>query len=125
MSNKGTFTGRVAKAPNFRDGGRTPVCYFTLIRNEYAGKDEGGDATERKVAVPFTVFGAKAKAIADHVYVGDQLIVDFRLVNNDREMAGGDTEYGHSFIVDEFEFGAPGELKRAKLAQHGAANSRS
>ena len=119
--NKGTFTGRVAKAPNFRDGGRTPVCYFTLIRNEYAGKDEEtGDTHERKVAIPFTVFGKKAKAIADNVYVGDQLIVEYRLVNNDREQAG-EVEYGFSFIVDDFEFGAPGELKREKLAQNKTA----
>lgn len=120
MSNKGHFTGRVAKAPQFRDGGRTPVCYFTLIRNEYAGHDEGGEAKERKVAIPFTAFGNKAKAISEHVFVGDQLIVEYRLANNDRPAeAGGEPEYGYSFIVDDFEFGAPGELKREKLAQAG------
>ncbi|MBY0365157.1 MAG: single-stranded DNA-binding protein [Burkholderiaceae bacterium] len=122
--NQGTFTGRVAKAPNFRDGGKTPVCYLTLIRNEYAGRDEeSGDVNERKVAIPFTVFGKKAKAIADNAYVGDQLIVSYRLANNDREVEGG-TEYGFSFIVDDFEFGAPGELKRDKLAQQGHRGAR-
>lgn len=122
--NQGTFTGRVAKAPNFRDGGKTPVVYFTLIRNEYAGRDEeSGEAHERKVAIPFTAFGKKAKAIADNVYVGDQLIVSYRLANNDREQAG-EVEYGFSFIVDDFEFGAPGELKREKLAQQGQRGAR-
>ncbi len=122
--NQGTFTGRVAKAPNFRDGGRTPVCYFTLIRNEYAGRDgESGEARERKVAISFTAFDKKAKAIADNVYVGDQLIVSYRVANNDREQAG-EVEYGFSFIVDDFEFGAPGELKREKLAQQGQRDAR-
>jgi len=116
MSNKGTFTGRVAKAPVFRDGGKTPVCYFTLIRDEYAGHDQGGDAQERKVAIPFTAFAGKAKAISENVFVGDQLIIDYRLANNDRPN-GGEIEYGYSFIVDDFEFGAPGQLKREKLAQ--------
>jgi len=116
--NKGSFVGRIAKAPVFRDGGRTPVCFFTLIRNEYAGKDEvTGDAREeRKVAIPFTIFGSRAKTISEHAYVGDQLVVEYRLVNNDREVQG-ETEYGFSFIVDDFEFGAPGETKRQKLSQ--------
>ncbi|CAH0356000.1 single-stranded DNA-binding protein [Aquabacterium sp. CECT 9606] len=117
MSNKGFFTGRVAKAPIFRDGGKTPVCYFTLIRNEYAGKDSNtGDARERQVSIPFTAFDAKAKSIADHVCVGDQLIVEYRLDNNNRDLGNDQVEYGFSFIIDEFEFGAPGAIKREKLA---------
>ena len=117
--NKGFFTGRIAKTPIFRDGGKTPVCYFTLILNEYAGKDEGGENQERKVAIPFTAFGKKGTAIAEHAYVGDQLIIQYRLANNDREQ-NDQVDYGFSFIVDEFDFGAPGELKREKRAQtHG------
>jgi len=114
--NKGFFTGQLAKAPVFRNGGKAPVCYFTLICNEYAGTDQGGDAQERKVAIPFTAFGAKAKAINEHVFVGDQLMIEYRLANNDREMEG-QTEYGFSFILDDFDFGAPGKIKREKLAQ--------
>lgn len=114
--NKAFFSGRVARAPHFRDGGRTPVCHVTLISNEYAGKDEDGEARERKVAISFTAFDARAKAIADHVYVGDQLLVEYRVVNNDREV-DGEPEYGFSFVIDHFDFGAPGELKRQKLAE--------
>ena len=115
--NAGSFVGRVAKAPVFRDGGKTPVCFFTLIRNEYAGTDDStGEISERKVAVPFTLFGKRAKAIAENCYIGDQLIVQYRLANNDRENEG-ETTYGYSFIVDDFEFGGPGELKRAQLSQ--------
>jgi len=112
--NNGFFTGRVAKEPIFRDAGKSPVCYFTLIRNEYAGADRD----ERKVAIPFTAFGAKAEALSKHAMVGDQLQIAYRLANNDREVAAG-VEYGFSFIVEEFEFGAPGEKKREQLAQRG------
>lgn len=114
--NKAFFAGRVAKAPVFRDGGKTPVCYFTLIRNEYAGKDEGGDAVEHKVAIPFTAFNKKAVAISENVLVGDQLIVEYKLANNDQGQ-GDQKEYGYSFIIENFEFGAPGELKRERLTK--------
>lgn len=114
--NTGIFVGRVAKAPVFRDGGKKPVCFVTLISNEFAGKDEAtGDTRERTVAIPFTAFGATAAAISEHAFVGDQLIIQYRLANNDRE-ENNQMEYGFSFIVDGFNFGAPGELKRAALA---------
>jgi single-strand DNA-binding protein len=118
--NKAMFAGRVARAPHFRDGGRTPVCHVTLIANEYVGRDDTGDVRERRVAIPFTAFDARARAIADHVYVGDQLIVEYRVVNNDRDV-DGDTEYGFSFVIEQFDFGAPGELKRQKLAEAAAS----
>jgi single-strand DNA-binding protein len=118
--NNGFFTGRVAKAPTFRDGGRNPVCYVKLLRDEYAGTDEGsGEARERQVAIEFTAFGAKAKALAEHVYVGDQLVVQYRLANNNRDLGNGQVDYGFSFILEHFEFGAPGQLKREKLAERG------
>jgi len=113
--NTGFFTGRVAKAPTLREGAKTRVCYFTLLRDEYAGADdETGESKERKVALPFTAFGSRAQALAEHVFVGDQLIVEYRLANNDREKQG-EMDYGFSFIVEHFEFGAPGALKREKL----------
>lgn len=114
--NNGFFIGSVAKAPTLRDGGKTPVCHFTLIQNEYAGKDEGGEDKERKVAIPFTAFSGIGKSIAEHAMVGDQLIVQYRLANNNHEQAG-QMEYGYSFVVEGFNFGAPGKLKREKLAR--------
>ena len=116
--NKGFFTGRVAKQPVLRNGGTdtTPVCFFTLLNNDFVGKDDKGASLERTVAISFTVFGNKAKLIAEQVCVGDQLIVCYRVMNNDREKDGAVT-YNFSFIVDEFSFGAPGEIKRTRLAQ--------
>jgi single-strand DNA-binding protein len=117
--NKLFFTGRVAKAPTFQEGGKAAVCFFTLIRNEYAGKDEHDETKEREVAIPFTAFSGIAKAISEHVFVGDQLIIEARLANNNRPSDGGETTYGFSFIVDGFEFGAPGKLKREQLNSQG------
>jgi single-strand DNA-binding protein len=99
-----------------RGGGTTQVCYFTLLKNEFAGKDDKGDSQERKVAISFTAFGKKAELISEQVCAGDQLIVGYRVANNDREQNGAVT-YNFSFIVEEFDFGAPGEIKRGRLAQ--------
>lgn len=113
--NKGFFTGRVAREPIKRGSEDSPVCFFTLIRNEYAGQNRA----ERKVALSFTAFGGKAEALAKNLLEGDQLNVEYRVANNDREGDAG-VEYGFSFVVEEFEFGAPGPKKREKLAQaHG------
>lgn len=114
--NNAFFTGRLAKEPVFRDGGRSPVCYVTLIRNEYAGRDDQGAAKERRVSIDFTAFDGIAHAIAENACVGDQLILSYRVANNNRDVGNGQTEYGYSFIIESFEFGAPGAIKREKLA---------
>lgn len=114
--NNAFFTGRVAKEPVYRDGGRSPVCYITLIRNEYAGKDAQGAPKERRVSIDFTAWDALAHAIAENVCVGDQLVVSYRVANNHRDLGDGQTDYGYSFFIESFEFGAPGAIKREKLA---------
>ena len=48
---------------------------------------------------------------------GDQLIVHYSLNNNNYEDGQGNTTYGYDFIVEEFEFGAPGAEKRELLEQ--------
>jgi len=42
---------------------------------------------------------------------GDQLIVGFRIENNNYEK-DGEIAYGFNFIVEDFQFGAPGKEKR-------------
>lgn len=117
VGNFGVFVGRVAKAPNFRDGGKQPVCYMTLIRTEYAGRDENEEAKERQVAIEFTAFGKTASNISSHVYVGDQIVVKYALQSNSFEKEG-ETIYTTSFVISGFEFGAPGKIKREELAQN-------
>lgn len=118
MSNLHFFDGRLAAAPALTNhGNNTQVCKFTLIRNEFAGTDDGGEAREeRKVALQFTAFGPRAKAIHDHCFEGDQLIITSRIENNDYQDSKGADKYGFNFIVVGFDFGAPGPKKREMLA---------
>ena len=112
------FTGRVAAAPVLANHGDSKVTKFTLISNEYADHDEGsGEAKERQVRIQFTAFGSRGEAIARNVLKGDQLIVEAKLSNNDFTDGEGIERYGYNFTVDNFDFGAPGELKRAQLAR--------
>ncbi|KAE8756752.1 single-stranded DNA-binding protein [Paraburkholderia madseniana] len=116
--NKLFFTGRVVAAPVLANHGDSKVTKFTLISNEYAGRDEGsGEAKERQVKIQFTAFGSRGEAIARNVLKGDQLIVEAKLSNNDFTDGEGIERYGYNFTVDNFDFGAPGELKRAQLAR--------
>lgn len=118
--NKFIFAGRVAAAPELKRTGSTTVVKFRLLRNEYAGKDDAGQAMERQVAIPFTVFGKRAEAISEHVLKGDQLIVEASIENNRYTDSHGEEKFDYNFIVSDFEFGAPGEEKRRQLAaKHG------
>lgn len=115
MSNLLIFTGRVARSPVLTRPGSTSVVKFTLIRNEYAGKDESGATREERVtALPFTFFGSRAEAIAENVMEGDQLIVQAHIQNNNHGTEG-DMKYDYNFVGNDFEFGAPGKQKRAQL----------
>lgn len=117
-----TFVGRLAAAPVLTRHGETTISRFVLIRNEYAGKDgETGDARVRKVALPLTAFNGQAQALAEHCCKGDQLIVFFRIENNNYTDKDGNDCYGFNFIVDGWQFGAPGETKRRQLAENADA----
>lgn len=104
------FTGRLAKPVRLVGADDKPVGKFTLIANEYAGREH--DA--RKVALDFTVFGGQARTMAEHAETGQQILVRFRIENNDYDK-DGQKVYGHNFVVDEFEFGArprPGDAEQ-------------
>jgi len=117
MSNTLIFVGRVAQAPALTRPSGTAVCKFTLIRNEYAGTDNDGNVRdERTVSLQFTAFQKRAEALAKNVMEGDQLIVTARIENNNYQKDGVDV-YGFNFVVENFEFGAPGPRKRAQLAE--------
>lgn len=113
------FTGNLAKAPVLTGNGERAVCKFTLISNEYAGKDESGTARERSVSIQFTAFRGKAEAIAKNAMKGDQLIVTYRIENNHYQKDGEDV-YGYNFVLDDFAFGAPGKEKREQFSRSGA-----
>ena len=112
--NKGYFAGRVAKAPTLRQGVSTTVCYFTLIKDEYVGKDNNGDTLTRKVALDFTAFGGQADVLANQ-RPGDQLMIEYSIQNNEK-VVNDQTVYGLQLVVQDFEFGAPGKATREHLA---------
>ena len=115
MSNRLHFTGRLAAAPERREGNSGSVVKLTLMRNEYAGKDAGGNTRERVVALPITAFGRQGDAIYNHCRKGCQLGVEVRVENNRYTDGNGNERFDYNFIVEEFEFGAPGEAKRGEL----------
>lgn len=83
---KNVFVGNLARPATVTGTGDRAVARFTLIANEYAGKDKDtGQTRERAVAIQFTAFRSKAEAIAKNALKGDQLIVDYRVENNDYE----------------------------------------
>lgn len=112
---KNVFVGNLAKSVVLSGAGDRAVARFTLITNEYAGRDkETGEVRERMVSLQFVAFRAKAEAIAKNALKGDQLIVDYRIENNTYQKDGEDV-YGYNFIVEDFKFGAPGKEKREQL----------
>ncbi len=118
--NKCFFTGRVAKSVTVAGSGEKAVAKFTLIDNEYAGKDATGAAKERTVAIQFTAFARRAEALGKNVQVGDQLIIEYRIANNNYTDKDGVEHYGFEFIVEDFTFGAPGAVKREMLQEQRA-----
>jgi single-strand DNA-binding protein len=114
-----TFIGNLAKAATITGSGDRAVCKFTLISNEYAGKDkDSGEARQRMVSIQFTAFRQKGEAIAQYALKGDQLIVHYRIENNRyTDKASGEEVYGYNFIVEDFGFGAPGKEKREQLSR--------
>lgn len=109
------FEGRLAKDVALSGTGRRAYAKFTLIRNEYAGRDDEENPVERQVAIQFTAFGSRAEALAKNSFKGDQLIVAARVGNNNYTDKDEVEHYGFEFIVNEFTFGAPGPAKRAEL----------
>ena len=108
--------GRLAKNPELVKSGDRFRCRFTLIGNEYAGKDdETGEAKEKTVAIHVVAFGAIAEAIGKHARKGDQLIIEGHIGNNNWEDKEGEKQYDYDFVVDGFRFGAPGSESRERL----------
>ena len=111
-----TAIGNLARDPEFASKGDTTYTRICLVGNDYAGKDEHGDAREAVTSVWFTAFDTLGEAIAKNSRKGDQLIVRAHVRSNNWTDKDGEKKYEHSFIVDSFRFGAPGKIKREELA---------
>jgi single-strand DNA-binding protein len=111
-----TAIGNLAKNPELLAKGDTTYTRFCLIGNDYAGKDEQGNAREAATSLWFVAFEALGETIANNARKGDQLILQAQIRANNWTDREGEKQYDHSFVVQTFKFGAPGKLKREELA---------
>jgi single-strand DNA-binding protein len=111
-----TAVGNLAKNPELAVKGDTAYTRFCLVGSDYAGKDEHGNARESVTTVWFVAFETLGETIAKHALKGDQLIVQAQLRSNNWIDKDGGKQYDHSYVVQDFRFGAPGRAKREELA---------
>jgi single-strand DNA-binding protein len=112
-----TAVGNLAKNPELAVKGDTTYTRFCLVGNDYAGKDENGNAREITSSVWFVAFEQLGESIANNARKGDQLIVQAQIRSNNWTDKDGERQYDHSFVVQSFRFGAPGRLKREEFAR--------
>jgi single-strand DNA-binding protein len=117
--------GNLAKDPEYAVKGDTSYTRFCLLGNDYAGKDEQGNAREAVTSLWFVAFESLGEAIAKNVRKGDQLILQAQIRSNNWTDREGEKRYDHDFIVQNFRFGAPGRSKREELAARRGENEMS
>ena len=117
---KVTAVGNLARNPEVTAKGDMTYTRFCLVGNDYAGRDDEGQAREVVTSVWFVAFNGLGEAIARNTRKGDQLIVEARIRANQWDDGEGGKHYDHSYIVEGFRFGAPGPLSRDELAQRQA-----
>jgi single-strand DNA-binding protein len=111
-----TAIGNLAKNPELAVKGDTSYTRFCLVGNDYAGKDDDGNAREAVTSVWFVAFESVGEAIAKNARKGDQLILQAQIRANNWTDKDGEKQYDYSFVVQTFRFGAPGKAKREELA---------
>jgi single-strand DNA-binding protein len=111
-----TAVGNLARDPESASKGGTAYTRICLIGNDYAGKDEHGNAREAVTSVYFVAFESLGDAIAKNARKGDQLILQAQVRSNNWTDKEGEKQYDYSFVIQNFRFGAPGRAKREELA---------
>ena len=112
-----TAVGNLAKNPELAVKGDTTYTRFCLVGNDYAGKDDQGNAREVTTSLWFVAFESLGESIAKNARKGDQLIVQAHIRSNNWTDKDGERQYDHSFVVQNFRFGAPGRVKREEFAR--------
>jgi single-strand DNA-binding protein len=109
-----TAVGNLAKDPELLAKGDTTYAKFYLLGNDYAGKDDDGNVREAVTGLWFVAFDSLGEAIAGNARIGDQLIIQAQVRANNWTKEG-EKQYDHSFVVQNFRFGAPGKAKREQM----------
>jgi single-strand DNA-binding protein len=112
-----TAVGNLAKNPELAVKGDTTYTRFCLVGNDYAGKDEQGNSREAVTTLWFVAFESLGETIAKNARKGDQLILEAYIRSNNWTDKDGEKQYDHSYVVQNFRFGAPGKIKREELAR--------
>lgn len=112
-----TAIGNLAKNPELTVKGDTTYTRFCLVGNDYAGKDEHGNAREAVTSLWFVAFEGLGETLAKNARKGDQLVIQAQVRANNWTDAEGEKQYDYSFVVQSFRFGAPGRVKREELAR--------
>jgi single-strand DNA-binding protein len=112
-----TAVGNLAKDPDLAVKGDTTYTRICLVGNDYAGKDEQGNPREAVTSLWFVAFERLGEAIAKNARKGDQLILQAQIRANNWTDNDGEKQYDHSFVIQNFRFGAPGRAKREQLAR--------
>src|ERR1022692_2488351 len=112
-----TAVGNLAKNPELAVKGDTTYTRICLVGNDYAGKDEHGNAREAVTSLWFVAFESLGEAIAKNARKGDQLILQAQVRANNWTDKDGEKQYDYSFVIQGFRFGAPGKAKREELAR--------
>lgn len=110
-----TAIGNLAKDPEYVDKGESSYARFCVVGNDYAGKDDAGEAREVTTSLWFVAFGPLGETIAKNVRKGDQIILDAEIRANNWTDKEGELQYDYSYIVRGFRFGAPGRIKREQF----------
>lgn len=110
-----TAVGNLARNPELVTKGDSAYARLCLIGNDYAGKDERGEAREAVTSVWFVAFGPLGEALAKGARKGDQLMLTARIRANQWTDKQGEKQYDYSFVVEGFRFGAPGKIRRGEL----------
>ena len=111
-----TAVGHLARNPETAVKGDTRYTRICLVGNDYAGKDEQGNAREAVTSLWFVAFENLGEVIAKNARKGDQLIVQAHIRSNNWTDKDGEKQYDYSFVIQSFRFGAPGKAKREELA---------
>jgi single-strand DNA-binding protein len=117
-----TAVGNLAKDPETAFKGDTTYTRICLVGNDYAGKDEQGNAREAVTSVWFVAFENLGEVIAKNARKGDQLILQAQIRANNWTDKDGEKQYDHSYVIQNFRFGAPGRAKREELARRNASD---
>ncbi|HEY2780839.1 MAG TPA: single-stranded DNA-binding protein [Steroidobacteraceae bacterium] len=117
-----TAVGNLATDPELAVKSGTTYTRICLVGNDYAGKDEHGDAREATTSVYFVAFDNLGEAIAKNARKGDQLILQAQIRANIWTDKEGEKHYDYSNVVQTFRFGAPGRAKREELAARRSEN---